>query len=244
MDALGFGLLKEQVSKIEALCCATLGANEIDAISLDEPDGPLDELYFRKVVAWCYSLLFENGIFFRFSKNLLRSTNPDSFRQFQKIAEIVRASRTVHGHNLRSDRASDQDTRRRYDIWLRTEGGRPTEWERCIVALIGGVCESLSLLEAVWTERCSEEWSRQEIVNSYHEDKRNFWEAHEFDRFVESAATELGLTNFDCVQFRNSSGRLERWRELVGCFQTRPSAEDAVGRAIFRELIDIFGSGT
>ncbi len=241
MEGIGFTSLKECVSELEALCCSYLDSNEIESISLDEPIGPFNELYFRKVVAWCYGLLFESGVFFRFSKDLVRSTNPEAFRKVQDTLDIVRASRTVHGHNLKLHRAHDRDTRNRYTIWIVSEGGTPTDWQKCVVALVRAVCNTLNCVKAVWVEKCGEEWSRAEIVKAYYEDKRIYWEAHEFDRFTISAATKVGLRDFDYVKFRGSNGRLERWRRLVCCFETRQSAEDAVERAILRELTDIFG---
>ena len=174
----GFGRLKVHVAKIKALCYEVLGANEIDEISLDEPTGPLDELYFRKTVAWSYALFYESGVFFRYSKRLLRGRDPNGFKQMLDTMDTVRAARTVHGHNLRSDRTSDQATRRRFDIWLLTNGGTPTKWRECIEALIDD---------------------------------------------------------------SSSNGRLDRWRRLVEFFHTRQSAEEAVGRALRKELTDVFG---
>lgn len=242
MEAINFVNLKKHVSEIEALCCAQLGSKEIDSISLDEPEAPYDELYFRKIVAWSYGLLFESGVFFRFSRNLVRSSNPNAYQVLQDASDLVRSARTVHGHNLRPDRPSDQNTLRKYGIWMIEVGGTPTDWEKCILTLVRNVCDALAGIKAVWVEKCSESWSRKQIVDAYFEDKRDHWEAHEFDRFIESAALRVGLSNFDCVKFRNSNGRLERWRRLVCCFGTRQSAEEAVGRAILRELTDVFGS--
>ena len=72
--------------------------------------------------------------------------------------------------------------------------------------------------------------------------RKTIGRAHEFDGFVELAARELGLRDFDCVKFRSSNDRLERWRRLVEFFQTRQGAEKALRRAILKELMDVFGA--
>ena len=244
LDVMDFVGLRTCVSDMEALCCTHLGSKEIDTISLDEPDGPFDELYFRKVVAWTYGLLFESGVFFRFSKNLVRSSNPNAYQILHNAIDIVRTARTVHGHNLRLDRPSDQDTLRKYRVWLVSVGGIPTDWEKCIFAFVRSIYDALTEVRTVWLEKCSESEGRKQIVDAYFEDKRDHWEAHEFDAFVKAAASSVGLSNFDCVRFRSSNGRLERWRRLVCCFDTRESAEEAVGRAILRELRNLFGSNS
>jgi hypothetical protein len=65
------------------------------------------------------------------------------------------------------------------------------------------------------------------------------WPPHAFDRIVERAAIEIGLSGLDHVKYRES--RLERWRELTGFFETREHAEAAISVAIRRELEVLFG---
>jgi hypothetical protein len=65
------------------------------------------------------------------------------------------------------------------------------------------------------------------------------WAPHAFDRLVERAVADIGLSGLDCVKYRES--RLERWRELVGFFESREHAEAAISAAIRRELEHLFG---
>ena len=66
------------------------------------------------------------------------------------------------------------------------------------------------------------------------------WPPHAFDRIVEAAASEIGLSGLDYVKYRES--RLERWREIVGFFETREHAQSAIASAIRIELEQLFGS--
>jgi hypothetical protein len=66
------------------------------------------------------------------------------------------------------------------------------------------------------------------------------WPPHAFDRMLETAANDIGLSGLDCVKYRQS--RLEKWRELTGFFESREHAEAAMSAAIRRELESVFGN--
>lgn len=236
-----FSDLTAQVSRLEAVSTSVLGANEVGTVSLEEPNGPLDELYFRKLVAWCYALLYETGVFFRFSRNLLRGRDANGLQHLSYSGDIVRCARTVHSHNLRDDRSSDHRTRTKYTTWLLAEGGEPVDWGRCIGAMVAMVRKSLRSVEQAWEHAGSGQCPGENLADSYYLEKENHWEAHEFDRCVVSAANAIGLTGLDCVKFRESEGRLDKWRRLIGFFYTREDARKAVERAIQRELFGLFG---
>lgn len=238
-----FSQLIAQVSRLEAISSSILGGNEVGTVTLELPSGPLDELYFRKLVAWCYALLFETGVFLKFSRDLLRGRDPDGFRSLQDSGDIVRCARTVQSHNLSEDRRSDLRTKGRYETWLLATGGEPADWGQCIGAMIGGVCKSLRSVEQAWRQAGNGQCARQRLADAYFTEKQNYWEGHEFDRCVVSAANAIGLTGLDCVKFRESDGRLDRWRKLVGLFDTREDARKALERAIQRELAGLFGDG-
>ena len=62
---------------LRSMCLKNLVSQEIHEISVYAPTPLLDELYFRKTVAWCYVLFHEIGPFVRFSGKLLRTkTSP------------------------------------------------------------------------------------------------------------------------------------------------------------------------
>ena len=215
--------------------------DEIREISVEEPVLPLDELYFRKAVIWCYVLFNETGPFFRFSAKLLRS-NPPASERFGAIKRLVNCARTVHAHNLSLDRKNDQAKRRVYEVWLHENGGAPTDWERCCRCLIGEVAETLSLIYAAYRQRTELNNDRMELWKAYEVEKQRHWEAHEFDLFVQRAADDLGIKGFKCTEFRKSGDRVGKWQTLVSFFDTRRSAEEAIMRAVHVELIGIFGN--
>ena len=241
MIVADFSKLEEQVSRIENLCSPIVGEKVLQRISLDQPKLPFDELYFIKLVAWSYALIFETGIFFRFSKNLLRASDANAYGRYQRITEFIRTARTVQAHNLKREHRSDQRILRNYDIWMLESGGNPIDWAKCIETLVDSLRSTLIDIEKLWITQCGEEWSQRHLVEQYLGDCVTHWEAHEFDSLVATAAEEIGLEDFNSAAFRKESGRLDRWRKLVGFFGTRRSAEEAIGRAILREITDIFG---
>lgn len=91
-----------------------------------------------------------------------------------------------------------------------------------------------------WSEVTASEDDAASIVGELVIAVNREWPPHAFERIVETAATEIGLSGLDYVKYRES--RLERWRELVGFFETREHAESAIGSAIRVELEQLFGS--
>ena len=223
------------------MCFETLDSREIHEISVDAPTPPLDELYFRKAVAWCYVLFHETGPFIKFSGMLLRTRTSQAHEQFGQTKRLVDCARTVHVHNLLRERRIDNDKERFYGIWLLGKGGDPLSWELCNRALVNAVDEVLSAIEQEWRRISEDESDRQELWRKYELEKRTFWEAHEFDPFVAKAVEEAGLDGLDSTLFRKDGDRVERWRKLVSCFDTRESAEGAINRAIRAEVFNVFG---
>lgn len=66
------------------------------------------------------------------------------------------------------------------------------------------------------------------------------WPAHLFDRMLEDAATELGILGMDYPVYRGM--RIDDWKKLAECFQSREHAEMALRRAIRIDLGAKFGS--
>lgn len=240
MLAVSFDNLIKRVEALRSLCVKNLGSQEIHDISVDRPAPPFDELYFRKAVSWCYVLFQETGPFMRFSEKQLR-TRAAAHEKFRKTRQLVECARTVHAHNLRQERQHDGNKRRSYDIWIMSNGGEPVNWERCSWALMNDVNEVLFDVEEEWRRRCEEENDRKELWREYELEKRTFWEAHDFDCFIVKAAEEAGLDGFDSTVFRKEGDRVERWRKLVNCFDTRGAAEIAIARAISTEIFNVFG---
>jgi len=126
-------------------------------------------------------------------------------------------------------------------IWLQENGGNPTNWEQCNQALMKEAIQVVSEIEMEWKRMSEDEADRRQLWHDYQLEKDTSWDAHEFDRYVEQAAEEVGLAGLDSSLFRKEGDRLERWRRLVGCFQSRAEAEEAIGRAIRVEISSLFG---
>lgn len=235
-----FDRLIAKVEALRATCAKNLNSQEIHDISVDVPTPPLNELYFRKAVSWCYVLFHETGPFIRFSGKLLRA-RPSAHELFGRVKELITCARTVHAHNLIRERNSDIRKIRVFEIWLLENGGEPRCWETCCQALMKEVDEVLSEIQEEWGRRGEDEGDRQELWQDYEIEKRTFWEVHEFDPFVAKAAEEAGVDGLDCTLFRKDGDRAERWRKLASFFDTREAAEKAIDRAICTEVFNVFG---
>ena len=233
-----FVSLSEKVEALRALCVENTGSREIREISVDVPRPPLDELHFRKIVAWCYVLFHETGPFIDFSGRLLRARRSKSFGETRRL---VVCARTVHTHNLASDNKRDVKMDRDFQIWLQENGGNPTNWEKCNQALMKKTIQVVSEIE-LEIKRISEvDSDRDQLWIDYQRERDNFWEGHEFDPFILQAAKELCIVGLDISAFRNQGDRLKNWRQIVGCFSSRIVAEEAIGRAIRTDLLNVFG---
>lgn len=217
-----------------------IGGAEIREISLDVPACPLDELFFRKAIAWFYVLLNETGPFLRFSAKLLRS-DPQASEKFGKFKFLVECARTIHAHNLTQGSQSDEKKKRQYDIWLIENGGDPVDWVMCCQSLLAEAGGVLAEIQSRYARLCEVEFDRVEMWREYASDKRTHWDAHEFDPIIERATNDLKIEQIDCSLFRKEGNRLERWRKCVAMFDSREAAVKAIERAIFAELSGIFG---
>lgn len=237
-----FDKLIGRVDALRSICGDNLNNPEIHEISVDKPTPPLNELYFRKVVAWGYVLFHETGPFIRFSGKLLRA-RPPAYEKFRRTKEIVQCARTVHTHNLHAEKKSDSRIIRKYEIWLFENGGESLNWELCSQALIKEVDEVLLEIQQEWARRCTDDYDRQELWRDYEMEKRTYWEGHEFDPYIARAAEDAKLDGFDSTAFRKDGNRIERWRKLASFFDSRGAAEDAIDRAIRSEILSVFGRG-
>lgn len=235
-----FDKIEVQIQALRSVCEENLGSREIQEISVDVPTAPLDELYFRKAISWCYVLFLETGPFFRFSANLLRG-RPPVHEKYLRAKQLVVCARTAHTHNLHADRYHDQQRLRTYDIWLAKNGGEQFNWENCNLVLLNEVSEVLIEIETEWSQRCEDESDRQDLWRQYELEKRTDWEAHDFDPIVALAAEAAGLNGFDSTAFRKDGDRVQRWRKLVALFDSREAAQNAIDRAIRAELFGVFG---
>ncbi len=236
----GFSKIQDKVTALRALCVENIGETEIREISVDLPECPYDELYFRKAVSWLYVLFNETGPFLRFAAKLLRTDSQVSER-FKSFKFLVECARTVHAHNLSQENASDEKRKRQHDIWIIQNGGDPVDWVKCCKSLMNEAELVLQDILLKIEKICEIDFDKGELWREYASDKRTHWDVHEFDPIIEKAATDLEIDRLDYSKFRKEGGRQEKWRKYAAMFDSREAAEKAIERAILAELAAIFG---
>lgn len=232
--------LKNACDDFRATLRDTVGRDLVSTISVDEPLDPQNELYFSKLVYWCYVMVFEaSQPATRYILSLLRAADPIEHKKAASVVEDLNHLRTVRVHNLSPESKSDGHKQRRASIWLLQNGGEPTDWPSCCQVLTSDVTYVVRLLDEKWRQIVASDEDRATAIKDLIAAIDREWPPHTFDRMLEGAAKEIGLQGFDCVKYRQS--RLEKWRELVGFFESRSQAEAAMQAAILRELEQIFG---
>jgi hypothetical protein len=235
-----FAELKSVCDQFRSLLHATTGRELVDPVSVDEPHDPYDELHFVKLVSWCYVFLFEaSQPTARYVLSLLRTASPEDHRLVSSTFENVNNLRTVRTHNLLLQNKRDDYKKRQAHIWLIQNGGNPPDWANCCRSLSIEVTMAVERLLRKWGEVTASEDDAASIVRELVIAVDREWPPHTFDRIVEAAAAQIGLSGLDYVKYRES--RLERWRGLVGFFETREHAVAAISSAIRVELEQLFG---
>lgn len=238
---MSFAELKSTCDGFRALLRQATGRELIEAVSVDEPNDPYDELHFVKLVSWCYVFIFEaSQPAARFVLSLLRAGNPDVHTAVSSIFEDVNNLRTVRAHNLSPSSKRDDYKKRQADIWLVQNGGDPFDWPRCCRSLYQQVTSAVHRLTEKWSQVTANLEDAASVIEELMIAVNREWPPHAFDRIVEGAVADIGLSGFDCAKYRE--GRLEQWRALVGLFESRQHAEEAMKVAIRLELERLFGN--
>jgi hypothetical protein len=236
-----FAELKSACDDFRAVLREATGRELVNAVSVDEPVEPQDELHFVKLISWCYVILFEaSQPTTRYILSLLRAADPRDHKSVATVIENVNHLRTIPVHNLSPESKSDDYKRRQASIWLLQNGGEPTDWPRCCKSLCAEVTSAIRLLIEKWRRTTANVEDRAAVIRDLIVTIDREWPPHAFDRIVEGAAQEIGLQGFDCVKYRQY--RLNEWRELVSFFESRAHAEAAMNSAIRCELEHLFGS--
>jgi len=233
--------LKTACEEFRTLVHDTTGRKLIDEVSVDEPREPEDELHFVKLVSWCYVFFFESSQkTTKYVLSLLRTRSPDEHKSVTSIFENVNNLRTVRAHNLSAGSKRDEYKKTQAHIWLIQNGaGEPTDWPSCCRSLCESVISAIHCLTDRWQQVTGNSEDAPTVVRELIAAIDREWPPYVFDGMVEDAATNIGLVGFDYVKYRES--RLDGWRDLVGFFEERESAEVAISAAIQRELEQLFG---
>jgi hypothetical protein len=109
------------------------------------------------------------------------------------------------------------------DDWLVQNGGDPPDWPRCSDSLCTQVASAVRILMEKWRRLIANVEDATTAVQDLIITIDREWPPHTFDRIVEGAASEIGLQGFDCVKYRQH--RLDKWRELVSFFESKPKRQ-------------------
>jgi hypothetical protein len=238
---MSFTQLKRVCDELRTRLREVTGRQLIDVVSLDEPNGPEDELHFFKLVSWCYVFIFEaSHPAVRYILSLLRTANPEEHKTVSLTFDVVNNLRTVRVHNLSPESKRDDYRKRQADIWLVQNGGEPPDWPSCCRSLGSEVSSAIRRLTEKWVQITANKEDAAAVISELIITIDREWPPNAFDRMIEKAADDIGLSGLDCAKYRES--RLARWRELTGFFENREHAEAAMSAAIRRELELLFGS--
>lgn len=235
-----FADVKSACGQFGEVLRATTSRDYIEAINVEEPTGTEDELHFIKLVMWCYVFWFEaSDPAGKHVASLLRTASPDDHKKVNETFRSVHALRTVRAHNLRMTDRGDDYTRVQARLWIVSTAGEPADWEQCCRRLCEEVTASVKLLIQAWTSVTENAEDAEAGVERLRLSVDREWPAYRFDRLVAAASAELGLDGLDVVAYRTK--RLSGWKELSRLFGDDRAIEEALNRAIFRELEVLFG---
>lgn len=211
----------------------------LSEVSVERPSDPEDELHFVRLVAWGYVFLVEVASTpIRHIQTIIRGADPIEHKKVADAVRLVTNLRTYQAHQLSHDSSSDLDTKANVSTWLAiTDGDQP--WPARIRLLCSSICEAIGAIVRKWEGLTAEETSRADAIDALRSAFDRQWPPHLFDRFLEEAATELGINGMDYPRYRGP--RLSGWRKLAECFQSRNDAEVALKSAIRSDLRATFG---
>ncbi|RYE61279.1 MAG: hypothetical protein EOP20_00040 [Hyphomicrobiales bacterium] len=228
---------------LNQLLTAYVAQNVVAAVTIEEPTSPLDELHFRKLVAWAYVVLVEAmPVPMRQISQTMRAADSTRYKSFADTRELVEALRTVHSHNMATSSQRNQRQLKISKVWLQVNAGNPTVWSAACSAMAGEILTALGALLMTCNRVVSSDADRDAFVENMRTAIEQDWPAHSFDAEVSACATKLRLERLDVVAYRKE--RFKRWRELASLFPDRDAARAAVARVIEAEMISLFGSLT
>lgn len=235
-----FGDCRTELNSLSVELQRILSFSAISEITVPEPEGMLDELFFRKLVAWSYVVLIEAfPIAIKQISSLMRTADRDQFRSFSATKELVSALRTLQSHNASEPSKHNEKIKSLSKTWIIEKAGDPPSWRDGCLALCEEMNNLISSLKNTFLNAIANVEDRETFIESLRSAYHLSWPAHSFDDAVTEAANELGLENFDVVSYREK--RIENWRGLASFFTDRTAAVPAVKRAIFFELKGLFG---
>lgn len=233
--------LKKVTSELAAALASRTGRPMIADVTVEDPRPPEDELHFVRLINWGFVYFNEAGHpILRELGRLLKSSDRNAAQRDGEAKRNLDALRTAIAHNLPPEDPGNQRTSARAEAWFLTHGGQPRDWTMCCRQLAGSLMEMAEILLHTFLKATQADEDAAIIASQLVDVAENAWSVHSFDELVGAAAERLRLSGFDVVAYRKKHH--DRWRELAGMFVSREESRAALGRAIERELSNLFGT--
>jgi hypothetical protein len=234
-----FKYVSRDAQELAILIAKQAGRPLVAAVTVPEPEEPLDELHFVRLVSWGYVLLNEaGGAVFKELALFLKSTRPELSKTYQNGKRDIEALRTSLAHNLADDSSANGRTKRIAQAWLLQNGG-PGNWTSHCTALLQTLRVVLTALREGFLQLCDEADEAQTGLKQLLAAVERTWPPYLFDELIAEIAQEIGLPPLDAVTFRKT--RQEQWTYLASLFSTRAEGLIAMRRVIRAELQRVFG---
>lgn len=237
---MNFELLEDATGRFTAAVNGALGREAIKLMTLEAPVPPTDELYFHRLVVWCYGFFFEAAAdVLKDFKALLKQGPPERTNRFDRGTKLVNNLRTYKVHNLPPSKENDYK-RRQAEAWIADaksngQGVSGASQELCRIGL-----EMVNDLISVWTDATVDAYDSAQLVERMLMSLDGTWQPHEVDSIVRDVAIEINLSGFDAKAFRDQN--LEAWRRGASCFIDREAATAGLRRLIRSTMQNSYGA--
>jgi len=231
--------LQQEAIAFTEMVNGDLGRVVIHPMTLETPAPPPDELYFTRVVVWCYGFFYEAAAdVLKECKAMLKTREPEQTNQYESSARVVQNLRTYKVHNLPPSKGNlkKQEMARQWiaDATAKGEGIASAAEELCQITR-----SMLSAVASAWKESTQDPGDRAQLIERVVHSLEETWEPHQLDEIVSNVAEEIGLKGFDAKAFR--SIHLDTWRGNARCFIDRDAATEGLRRSIRKAMVNAFG---
>lgn len=238
---MNFQALEAAASAFTARINEDLGREAIKPVTMETPFPPPDELYFNRLVAWCYGFFFEAASdMVKECRGLLKQNSPERTNRHTKGIRVINSLRTYKFHNLPPGRDNDRK-KAEAKAWLADYEKSSEGVAKSCEMLCAEALALIDDLMQLWRDATSDADDAVQLFNQVNQSLDQLWPPHELDAILREVALEIKLEGFDAKAFRDDN--LEGWRKLAGCFTDRASAEIGMRRAIRTKMHQAFGAG-
>jgi hypothetical protein len=234
-----FSEAEASCSELRQAIKVTTGVDIIGDVSVEKPVPPEDELHFVRLVAWTYVFLIEvAAVPIKHIQTILRGSNPRDHEKVATALRLVRSLRTYQSHQLSDGSKSDAATKKFVENWLLINQSEQS-WALRAKIVCSSFCDALSAISQKWSELTADEEPPSAAAVELLSVVDRQWPVHLFDRMVEDVTMELGIQGLNCLMYREL--KIEIWKKLAECFESREDAEIGLRKVIEADLQQTFG---